>query len=140
MNKSPGKGNRTTDGFWNSWAGRLGPANPGEESPPLLLCLLNRASLVVFLFCLLSVLLYALGLKRGFSGASLLALIRMTVYGGIALAILCLYRFAAGLWFSLRRRRPLYLLGGLGFLLLGGLGGLAAAAGTFIAALAGGNI
>jgi hypothetical protein len=62
------------------------------------------------------------------------------VYGGIALLILSLYRFAAGLWFGLRRRRPLILLASLAFLLLGALGALVAAAGTFIAALAGGNV
>jgi hypothetical protein len=64
----------------------------------------------------------------------------MAVYGGIALAILALYRFAAGLWFSLRRRQPLSLLLSLAFLLLGALGALIAAAGTFIAALAEGNV
>jgi hypothetical protein len=64
----------------------------------------------------------------------------MAVYGGIALVILCLYRFAAGLWFFLRRRRPPFLLVSLAFLPLGALGALLAAAGTFIAALAGGNV
>jgi hypothetical protein len=64
----------------------------------------------------------------------------MAIYGGIALVILSLYRFAAGLWFGLLRRRPLFLLGALVFLFLGALGALVAAAGTFIAALAGGNI
>jgi hypothetical protein len=86
------------------------------------------------------VVLYALALGRGFTGPGLLRLVHLAVYGGIALAILSLYRFAAGLWFSLRRRRPLFLLGGLGFLFLGALGALVAAAGTFIAALAEGNV
>jgi hypothetical protein len=124
-------------------ANLVNPANPAEESaasPPVLLGLLNRASLVVFLLCFLCVFLYALGLWRGFTGSSLLAFVQTAVYGGIALAILSLYRFIAGLWFFLRRRRPMFLLGGLGFLLLGVLGALLAAAGTFIAALAEGNI
>jgi hypothetical protein len=88
----------------------------------------------------LCLLLYALGFWREFTRPSLLALIQMAVYGGIALAILSLYRFGAGLWFSLRRRRPLFLLRSLGFLFLGAFGGLVAAMGTFIAALAEGNI
>jgi hypothetical protein len=101
---------------------------------------LSRAALAAFLFCLLSIFLYALGLRRGFTGPGLLALLQMTVYGGIALAILSLYCFAAGLWFGLRRRRPLFLLASLAFLLLGALGALAAAAGSFIAALAECNV
>jgi hypothetical protein len=139
MNKSPMKGNRAGRRVFETG----GPAGTGEtikDSPPVLLGLLNRASLIAFLFCLLIVSLYGLGLMREFSGPSLLALVRTAVYGGIILAILSLYRFVAGLWFSLRRRRPLFLLPSLGFLFLGTLGALVAAAGTFIAALAGGNV
>jgi cbb3-type cytochrome oxidase subunit 3 len=143
MNKSPGKEKRTKSGFRISRARGPAPAGPEEElkaSPPILLSLLNRAFLVVFLLCLLCVSLYALGLKREFTGPSLLALVQTAVYSGIALAILSLYRFIAGLWFFLRRRRPLLLLKGLGFLFLGVLGALLAAAGTFIAVLAKGNV
>ena len=155
MNKSPGPGRRIGRGFRTPRAGgpvpadREGPADTADAadtaeeaaaSPPVLLSLLSRASLVVFLLCFLCVFLYALGLWRGFTGSSLLAFVQTAVYGGIVLAILSLYRFVAGFWFFLRRRRPMFLLGGLGFLLLGGLGALLAAAGTFIAALAEGNI
>jgi hypothetical protein len=139
MNKSPGKGYRA----WRRTFKTRGPAGAGEQTkdpPPVLLGLLNRASLAAFLFCLLIVFFYGLGLWREFSGPSLLALVRAAVYGGIILAILSLYRFVAGLWFSLRRRRPLFLLPSLGFLFLGTLGALVAAAGTFIAALTGGNV
>jgi hypothetical protein len=141
MNKSPGKGNRAGHGFRIFGAGEPPPGGPEKKpSPPLLLVLLNWSSLVSLLFCLLNIFLYGLGLIRDFSGPSLLAFVRMAVYGGIVLAILSLYRFAAGLWFSLRLRRPLSLLISLGFLFLGALGALLAAAGTFIAALAEGNI
>jgi hypothetical protein len=102
--------------------------------------LLSRAAFAALLFCFLSVFLYAAGLRQDFTESSLLALIQAAVYGGIALAILSLYRFAAGLWFGLRLRRPLFLPFSLAFLLLGVLGALIAAAGTFIAALAGGNV
>ncbi|MDR0401098.1 MAG: hypothetical protein LBH51_09170 [Treponema sp.] len=112
--------------------------NP-KDSDPLLLGLLNKAALLAFLFCFLAVVLYFAGLKQGFTGPNLLAIIQAAVYGGIALAIFSLYRFAAGCWFGLRRRRPLYWIPALGFLVLGVLGALVAAAGTFIAALAGGN-
>jgi hypothetical protein len=111
-----------------------------NKSPgPVLLDLLNRASLLSFLFCLLTLLLYVLGLRQGFTEPNLLIILQLAVYSGIILTILSVYRFFAGLWFGLRRRRPLLLLVSLGFLVLGALGALVAAAGTFIAALAGGT-
>jgi hypothetical protein len=110
-----------------------------KSSGPVLLGLLNRAVLLALLFCLLCLLLYGLGLWRGFTSPNLLIILRLAVYGGIFLTALSAYRFVAGLWFCLRRRRPLLLLISLGFLALGALGAAVAAAGTFIAALAGGS-
>jgi hypothetical protein len=124
--------------------------SPGDEHPaggrprgyprPVLLDLLNRASLVSFLFCLLTLSVYAAGTRQEFADHTQLMIIRCAVYGGIALVILSLYRFFAGLWFCMRWRRPLFLAGSLGFLFLGALGALMAAALAFIAAAAGGNI
>jgi hypothetical protein len=111
-----------------------------KSSRPLLLALLNKALILASLFCLLTLFLYIAGLRQEFTGPSLLALVQSAVYGGIILAVLSVYRFAAGIWFCLRRRRPLFLLPSLGFLILGAVGAAVAAAGTFITALAGGNI
>jgi hypothetical protein len=91
------------------------------------------------LFCLLTLLLYAAGVRQEFTDRTLLAVIQGAVYGGIILLILSLYRFFAGLWFGVRCRRPLFFATSLGFLALGAVGAVVAAAGTFIAALAGGN-
>jgi hypothetical protein len=104
------------------------------------LALLNKTSILAFLFCLLTLFLYAAGLRQGFTESNLFAIVQSAVYGGIILALLSIYCFAAGIWFSLRLRRPRFLLLSLGFLVLGALGVLTAAAGTFIAALTGGNV
>jgi hypothetical protein len=106
---------------------------------PALLGLLNRASLSAFLFCLLALVLYAAGVRQDFTDHTLLTIIQSIVYGGIGLVILSLYRFIVGIWFCFYCRRPFLLATSLGFLALGALGALAAVAGTFIAAAAGGN-
>ncbi|MDR1972415.1 MAG: hypothetical protein LBQ46_10905 [Treponema sp.] len=113
--------------------------NKSPRAKPVLLGLLSLAALLALVFCLLALFLYAAGIRQEFTGPSLLAILQWAVYGGIVLTILSLYRFFAGLWFSLRCRRPLLLAASAGFLLLGALGALVAVAGTFIAALAGGN-
>jgi hypothetical protein len=79
-------------------------------------------------------------MRQEFTDHTQLVVIQCAVYGGIALVILSLYRFFAGLWFCMRCRRPLLLVSSLGFLFLGALGALMAAALTFIAAAAGGNV
>jgi hypothetical protein len=112
----------------------------GKTPKPALLWLLNRAAFLSFLFCLLTLFLYAAGTRQKFTDHTQLAVIQWVVYGGIALVILSLYRFFVGLWLGMRWRRPLLLATSLGFLILGALGALVAAAGTFIAALAGGNV
>jgi hypothetical protein len=106
---------------------------------PVLLGLLNKASLLSVLFCLAALFLYGAGIRQEFTDHTQLMVVQSTVYGGIALGILCLYRFAVGIWYCLRCRRPLLLATSIGFLILGALGALVAAAGTFIAAAAGGN-
>ncbi|MDR3247219.1 MAG: hypothetical protein LBT39_00405 [Treponema sp.] len=106
---------------------------------PVLLGLLNKASLLSVLFCLAALFLYGAGIRQEFTDHTQLMVIQSTVYGGIALLILCLYRFIAGLWYGVRCRRPFLFATSLGFLILGALGALIAAAGTFIAAAAGGN-
>jgi low temperature requirement protein LtrA len=112
----------------------------GRPSVPVLLRLLNKASLLASLFCLLTLILYAAGIRQDFADSTQLAVIQCAVYGGVALLILSLYRFFAGLWFSMRCRRPLLLAKSLGFLALGALGALVAAALSFMAAVAGGNV
>jgi hypothetical protein len=92
------------------------------------------------LFCLLTLFIYAAGMRQEFTDHTQLVVIQCAVYGGVALVILSLYRFFAGLWFCMRCRRPLLLVSSLGFLVLGALGALMAAALTFIAAVAGGNV
>ncbi|MDR2135656.1 MAG: hypothetical protein LBO76_03480 [Treponema sp.] len=126
MNKSP------------AGTGR-GREKPGGTPGPLLLALLNGAVLLSFLFCAAALALYALAVRREEDDTALLGLIQWAVYGGVALAILSLYRFFAGLWFCLRRRRPLFLVGSLGFLALGALGLFMATALALIRSLAGGN-
>ncbi|MDR2375328.1 MAG: hypothetical protein LBD96_02700 [Treponema sp.] len=125
MNKSPAEKSRTGE-------------RPGKKPGPLLL-LLNGAVLLCFLFCAVTLILYTLAARREDEDTVLLTLIQWTVYGGVALAILSLYRFFAGLWFSLRCRRPLLLVSSLGFLILGLLGAIIATALTLIRSLAGGN-
>jgi hypothetical protein len=126
MNKSPRGKNR-------------GGAGRGAVRP-ILLTLLGGAVLLSFLFCVAVLILYALALRREGEDAGLSALIQWGVYGGIALGILSLYRFFAGLWFGFRCRRPLFFLSSLGFLILGVLGALMAAALSFVRSLAGGNM
>ncbi|MDR0669622.1 MAG: hypothetical protein LBF95_06030 [Treponema sp.] len=125
MNKSPAEKSQTGE-------------KPGNKPGPLLL-LLNGAVLLCFLFCAVVLILYALAARREEGDAVLLAHIQWAVYGGIALGILSLYRFFAGLWFSLRCRRPLLLVSSLGFLILGILGAIIAITLTLIRSLAGGN-
>jgi hypothetical protein len=139
MNKSSDRKNRTKPELLSPAAGESAEGESGG-SGPLLLALLNKTSILAFLFCLSALFLYAAGLKQDFTGPTLLAVVRSAVYGGIILALLSIYCFVAGIWFSLRLRRPRFLLPALGFLVLGALGALTAAAGTFIAALAGGNV
>jgi hypothetical protein len=138
MNKSSGRKKRTKPDSRSPAAGEAAERE-SKDSGPLLLTLLNKTSVLAFLFCLLTVFLYAAGLRQGFTGSNLLTLVQSAVYGGIILALLSIYCFAAGIWFSLRLRRPRFLLLSLGFLVLGALGALTAMAGTFITALAGGN-
>jgi hypothetical protein len=102
--------------------------------------LLNGAVLLALLFCAARLILYILALRRGDEDPALLSHIQWAVYGGVALGILSLYRFFAGLWFSLRRRRPLLLLSSFGFLALGVLGTLMASILSFLRSLAGGTI
>ncbi|MDR0730783.1 MAG: hypothetical protein LBF63_03880 [Treponema sp.] len=125
MNKSPAEKSRTGE-------------RPGNKPGPLLL-LLNGAVLLCFLSCAVLLILYTLAARREDGDTVLLDLIRWAVYGGVALCILSLYRFFAGLWFSLRCRRPLLLVSSLGFLILAILGAVMAAALTLIRSLAGGN-
>ncbi|MDR1444553.1 MAG: hypothetical protein LBI94_06705 [Treponema sp.] len=127
MNKSPVKKNRFGE-------------KPDKARGPLLLALLNGASLLSFLFCAAALFLYAAAVRGEYDDAVLFAAIRRGVYGGVALGILSLYRFFAGLWFCIRCRRPLLLISSLGFLLLGILGGLMAAALSLIGSLTGGNV
>ncbi|MDR2176648.1 MAG: hypothetical protein LBP20_01235 [Treponema sp.] len=126
MNKSPAGTGRDRE-------------RPDKTSCPLLLVLLNGAVLLSFLFCLVILILYALAVRREEGDSALFNLIQWAVYGGIVLVILSLYRFFAGVWFCLRRRRLPFLLSSLGFLILGALGAFMAAALTLIRSLAGGN-
>jgi multisubunit Na+/H+ antiporter MnhB subunit len=126
MNKSPREKSRTGPG---RGAGR-----------PILLTLLSGAVVLSFLFCALVLVLYILALREEGEDSGPYALIQWAVYGGVALGILSLYRFFAGLWFGFRRRRPLSFLSSLGFLILGILGVLMAAALSFVRSLAGGTM
>jgi hypothetical protein len=124
MNKSPAGKSRAGE-------------RPGKKNA--LLILLDGAVLLSFLFCVVILILYALAVRREYGDSILFAYIQWAVYGGIALVILSLYRFFAGLWFCLRCRRPLLLVSSLGFLIFGVLGALMASILTLVRSLAGGN-
>jgi hypothetical protein len=127
MDKSPAKKSRFGE-------------KPDRARRPLLLALLNGATLLSFLFCFAAFFLYYAAIGGEHDDTVLPGVIRRAVYGGIVLGILSLYRFAAGLWFCIRCRRPRLLISSLGFLLLGILGGLMAAALSLIGSLTGGNV
>jgi hypothetical protein len=109
---------------------------------PVILVLLKGAALFFLGLCLLAVFLYVAGTRQNFMDSTQLLLIHGAVLTGIALGCISIYGIIAEIWFLIRSPGArLRFIGGIAsYFFLVMVGGLVAAAGSFIAAVAGGNL
>jgi hypothetical protein len=110
-----------------------------KEKKPIILTLIDKAVVFSLGCCLLTLFLYAAGVRQGVTDRTQLLAIRAGVAAGFFLAGFSLHGLIFRLWFLIRRPSPSYLGGMAACLVSGAFGMVIAMAGTFVAALVAGN-
>ena len=84
----------------------------------LLSVLISRMGIFLFLMCLLTLFLYAVGTNQGFIDSTQLALLRLYIILGISLAISSLYGFILNIVRILKFKMTRYILRTIGYFVL----------------------